>query len=90
MIYQALFVNTDVDKEVLMVLKGELADMMVHIAPQVYRKYVMVNNKKGTPVLYVKLQKVLYRLMRANLLFYRKLAKKWRITDLRSTHMIHA
>ncbi len=27
------FVNTDVDKEVIMVLKGELAEMMVQIAP---------------------------------------------------------
>jgi hypothetical protein len=31
------FINTDVDEEVLMVLKGELADMMVQIAPQVYK-----------------------------------------------------
>jgi hypothetical protein len=27
------FVNTDVDKDVLMVLKGELAEMMIQIAP---------------------------------------------------------
>jgi hypothetical protein len=44
------FINTDVDEDVLMVLKGELAEMMVQIAPQVYWKYVMVN-KKGTKVL---------------------------------------
>jgi hypothetical protein len=50
------FVNTDVDEDVLMVLKGELAEMMVHIAPQIYRKHITVD-KKGTPVLYVKLQK---------------------------------
>jgi hypothetical protein len=31
------FVNTDVDEDVLMVLKGDLAEMMVQIAPQVYR-----------------------------------------------------
>ncbi len=30
------FVNTDIDKDVLMVLKGELAKMMVHITPQIY------------------------------------------------------
>ena len=48
---------------------------MVQIAPQVYRKYVTVN-KKGTPILYVKLQKALYGLMRASLLFYRKLRKE--------------
>ena len=69
------FVNTDVDKDVLMVLKGELADMMIQIAPQVYRKYVTVN-KKGMPILYVKLKKALYGLMRASLLFYRKLQRE--------------
>ncbi len=29
------FLYTDVDENVLMVLKGELAEMMVHIAPQI-------------------------------------------------------
>jgi hypothetical protein len=70
------FVNTDVDKDVLMVLKGELAERMIQIAPQVYRKYVTVD-KKGTKLLYVKLQKALYGLMRASLLFYRKLRKEF-------------
>jgi len=70
------FVNTDVDEDVIMVLKGELADMMIQIAPEVYRKYVTVD-RKGMPILYVKLQKVLYGLMRASLLFYRKLRKEF-------------
>ena len=56
-----------------MVLKGELADLMT---PEVYRKYVTVD-RKGTPILYVKLQKALYGLMRASLLFYRKLRKEF-------------
>ena len=56
------FVNTDVDKDVIMVLKGDLADMMVQIAPETYRKYI-TTDKKGTRILYVKLQKVLYGLM---------------------------
>ncbi len=64
--------NTDVDENVIMVLRGELVEMMVHIAPQIYRKYITVD-RRGMPVLYVKLQKVLYRLMRVGLLFYRKL-----------------
>ena len=34
------FVNTEVDKDVIMVLKGDLADMMVQIAPEVYRKSI--------------------------------------------------
>ncbi len=63
------------DEDVLMVLRGELADMMVQIAPQIYRKYVTVD-RKGTPILYVKLQKALYGLMRASLLFYRKMRKE--------------
>ncbi len=61
--------------KVLMVFKGNLVEMMVQIAPQVYRKYVTVD-KKGTPILYVKLQKALYGLMRASLLFYQKLQKE--------------
>ncbi len=50
------FVNTDGDENVLMVLKGEIAEMMVHIAPQIYHKHITMD-KKGSPVLYVKLQK---------------------------------
>jgi hypothetical protein len=65
----------DADEDVLMVLKGELADMMIQIAPQVYRKYVTIN-KKGTPILYVKLKKALYGLMRVSLLFYWKLQRE--------------
>ncbi len=37
------FVNADMDEDVLMLLKGELAEMMIQIAPQVYRKYVLVD-----------------------------------------------
>ncbi len=71
------FVNTDVDEDVVMVLKGELADMMIQIAPEVYRRYMMVD-RKGTKVLYVKLQKALHGLMRASLLFYQKLRKEFK------------
>jgi hypothetical protein len=44
-----------------MVLKGDLADMMVQMAPETYRKYITTD--KGTRILYVKLQKVLYGLV---------------------------
>jgi hypothetical protein len=63
------------------VLKGELAEMMVHIAPQIYQKYITMD-KKGTKILYVKLQKALYGLMRASLLFYRKLRKEFKDNGL--------
>ncbi len=47
------------DEDVIMVLKAELAEMMVQISPEVYRQYVTVD-RKGNKVLYVKLQKALY------------------------------
>jgi hypothetical protein len=74
-------VNTDVDKDVIMVLKGKLAEIMIQIAMEVYRRYVTVD-RMGTKVLYIKLQKTLYGLMRASLLFYqtlRKECKKYRL-----------
>jgi hypothetical protein len=46
--------------------------MMIQITPQTYQKYVTVD-RKGTLILYVKLQKALSGLMRESLLFYRKL-----------------
>ncbi len=39
------FLNTDVDEDAIMVLKGELANMMIQTAPKVYRKYVTLNKK---------------------------------------------
>jgi hypothetical protein len=60
-----------------MVLKGVLADMMIQIAPELYRRYVTVD-RKGTKVLYVKLQKALSGLMRASLLFYQKPRKEFK------------
>ena len=55
-----------------MVLRGELAEMMVHIAPKIYLPYVTMD-KKGTPTLYARLKKALYGLLRSSLLFYRNL-----------------
>jgi hypothetical protein len=45
------FINAYIKEDMLMVLKGELADMMVQIAPQVYRKYITMD-KKGARTLY--------------------------------------
>ena len=54
-----------------MILRGHLAEMMVLAAPEVYRNYITdVNGKK---VLYVKVKKAIYGLMKSALLFYRKL-----------------
>ena len=55
-----------------MVIRGELEEMMIHIAPQIYRPYVKMD-RKVTPILYVRLKKALYGILRSSLLFYRKL-----------------
>ena len=61
-----------------MVLKGRLAELMVQVAPNLYRKNITVN-RKGAAILYVKMQKSLYGLLRSALLFYKKL-----VADLES------
>ena len=66
------FLQADNDEFVLMLLKGTLAEMMVKIDPSLYRKYVFVG-KRQQPMLYVKLNKALYGLLKSLLLFYRKL-----------------
>ena len=72
------FLQADNPDYVLMRLDGILAELMVTIAPNIYRKYI-TTNAKGKPVLYVQLKKALYGMMKSALLFYRKL-----VTDLRS------
>ena len=53
------FLNTtNNDKTILMCLRGALAEMMVCVDPKLYRKYV-TTTPKGTPVLYVRLNKAL-------------------------------
>jgi hypothetical protein len=66
------FLHADVDEDIGMVLKGRLAELMVQVAPNLYRKYITVD-RKGKAILYVKMQKALYGLLRSALLFYNKL-----------------
>ncbi len=72
------FLHANLDKDITMVLKGRLAELMVQVAPILYRKYISVD-RKGTAILYVKMQKAMYGLLRSALLFYRTL-----IADLES------
>lgn len=65
------FMHTVTDKKVIMVLRGELCELMVKVDPKLYRKYV-TKDRKWKPLLYVQLYKSLYGLMRSALLFYRK------------------
>jgi hypothetical protein len=42
-----------------MILKGRLAELMVQILPNLYRKYISVD-RKGTAILYVKTESHLW------------------------------
>lgn len=66
------FLHADTDQYVLMRLDGVLAELMVQVAPSIYRPFI-TTNPRGKPVLYVTLQKALYGLLKSALLFYRKL-----------------
>ena len=73
-----MFLNADSNEDIIMVLKGRLAELMVQVALNLYKKYITVD-RKGTAILYVKMKKALYGLLRSALLFYSKL-----VADLES------
>ena len=66
------YLTADNDEETIMVLRGKLAEMMTRVNPDLYRPYVTLS-AKGVPMLYVRLSKALYGMLRAALLFYKKL-----------------
>jgi hypothetical protein len=68
------------DKDITMILKGRLAELMVQVAPNLYRKYISVD-RKGMTILYIKMQKAIYGLLRSALLFYKKLVANWRALE---------
>jgi hypothetical protein len=53
---------------------------MVQVAPTLYRKYISVDSKE-TAILYVKMQKAMYGLLRSALLFYKKLVSELESPD---------
>jgi hypothetical protein len=68
------FLSEEMDEEVIMTLRGRLAELMVKTAPNIYRKYITLESN-NRPVLYVLLQKALYGCLQSALLFYKKLVK---------------
>ena len=69
------FLNTKNDEEIVMCLRGKPVELMVRMNPMLYRPYMRIGHK-GIPILYMKLNKALYGLLCAALLFYRKLRKE--------------
>jgi hypothetical protein len=76
------FLHADSDEDIIMILKGRLAKLMVQVAPNLYRKYISVDRKRKA-ILYMKMQKAIYGLLRSALLFYKKL-----VSDLESSGFV--
>jgi hypothetical protein len=68
------FLNAYNNKETIMLLKGPLAELMISVDPQLYRKCI-IHNSKNQPLLYVKLTKVIYGLFNSALLFTKSFLK---------------
>merc|ERR1712197_5909 len=65
------FLTTDTDEYMIMVLKGKLTDLLISLQLSLYGPYAS-KDARGRTILYVRLLKSLYGLMRSALLFYRK------------------
>ena len=62
---------TDENKRVIVCIHGMLVDILVKIAPDVYKDYVRVNNM-GEKQILVECLNALYGTMMASLLYYQK------------------
>jgi hypothetical protein len=65
------FLHANKEDYVIMKMVGTLAELTVKTNPKMYRQYIVL--EKGRFVLYLRLQKALYGMMKSALLFYRKL-----------------
>jgi len=68
------FLHADLEEEVIMLLRGQLADLMVQVDPKLYGPYLR-KTAKGESILYLRMLKAMYGLLRSALLFYLKLTK---------------
>ncbi len=68
------FLHATNEDYVIMRMNGTLAELMAKTDPKLYRKYL--SDKKGKKVLYLRLKKALYGMMKSTLLFYKKLVSE--------------
>ena len=68
------FMQADMEGTVHMKLEGKMAELLVRIAPSLYRKHIRM--EKGRMVLYVQLMKALYGTLKAALLFWKRLSSQ--------------
>ena len=55
-----------------MLLRGDLAELLVKVDPKLYRKY-LITLKQGLSMLYVKLTKTFYGVLSYVVMFYNKI-----------------
>ena len=67
---ETAFLHADNNEEILMKLRGKIVELLVQLEPTMYRKYV-TTGPNGEPIMYVRLLKALYGLLRLTLLFYK-------------------
>jgi hypothetical protein len=69
------FMQTDVDEVIHVRLEGPLASLLAKLAPNLYEKYLEYD-KKGKPIMCVKLKKALCGTLQAAMLFWKDLSAK--------------
>ena len=66
------FLNSYKEKETSMLLRCRLAELMVQVDPNLYRKFI-IYDKNNNALLYVNVSKAIYGLLKSALLFYKKI-----------------
>ena len=61
------------DDKIIMILRGEIAELLVKIAPEIYSEYVEI--EKGNKVLYVECQNKIYGTLKTALQLYKTFVK---------------
>jgi len=67
------FLHANMNDCVHMIMEGTIAEHVAKLEPAIYRKYIW-HDKKGKPMIYVKLKKALYDTLQAALLFWQLLS----------------
>ena len=62
------FLHVENDKYLLMLLCGNLEELLVKVGPKLYGKY-MITSKQVVTILHIKLTKAIYGMLRSAMLF---------------------
>ena len=69
---EGAYLHSDMDEFVLMVVEGDMVEILVRANPARYKSFVHVT-KKGKPILYVRLKKALYGCIQSAMLWWKLL-----------------